>query len=252
MPNQSSRWVRALLVVGIVTGAAVMVGLGIWQLGRWQERRALNAAIRLRLAQPPLLLTGQPLADAASLEYRPVSVRGVYDFSQEIILQNRAHEQVPGVHAITPLRIAGSEVGVLVDRGWLPYELAPPEARAAYQFPSGEVEVQGILRMSQTRPSAFLPLPIDPTRGPGDPRLDEWFWPNIDQMQGQIPYPLLPMYIEKPVAPEVSQLPIAGYEVDLSEGPHLSYAIQWFSFAAILILGPMAYGYQRRRRGRGR
>jgi surfeit locus 1 family protein len=251
MKNQSPLWVRALLVLGIGLGAVIMVGLGFWQLGRLQERRALNAETRRRLAQPPLVLSGQRLADTASLEYRPAVVRGVYDFSQEIVLLNRSHAQVPGVHVITPLRMEGSEMAVLVDRGWLPLELARPEARAVYHTPSGAVEVRGILRASQTRPAAiFLPLPADPPRGAEDPRLDEWYWLNIDQIQGQVSFSLAPMFIELTPSPGGTQLPIPDNAVDLSEGPHLGYAVQWFAFAAILVIGPLAYGYPRWRRRR--
>lgn len=241
------RWLRALLLAAIPVAAAAMIGLGIWQLTRLQARRTLNAEISQRLAEPPLELTTAALTDTALLEYRPVTVRGAYDFSQEIVLRNRAYQEEPGVHAITPLRIAGSTAAVLVDRGWIPYEAASPGARAAYQTPAGEVVVEGILRASQVRAYTFLPA--DPAVGPGSPRLDAWYWLTLDQVQGQMPYPLLPMFIEQaPAAAVPVPLPISGYDLDLSEGPHLSYAIQWFAFATILIVGPLAYWYQQRRK----
>jgi surfeit locus 1 family protein len=241
-------WVRALVLAALLVAALTMIGLGVWQLGRLQERRALNADIRRRLSEPPLALDGSSLADAAQWEYRRVIVRGVFDFSQEIVQRNRAHQQAPGVHVITPLKIAGSATAILVDRGWIPYESGAPAARAAYQTPAGEVAVEGVLRASQTRPYPFLPA--DPTRGPDDSRLDQWYWLNVEQIQQQIPYPLLPMFVElapsEPAGP--IQLPISGYEIDLSDGPHLSYAIQWFAFAAIAVVGPLAYWVQQRRR----
>ena len=239
-------WLRLLLLAGIPVAGVAMIGLGMWQLTRLQERRALNAEIRRRLAEPQLELTDATLTETARLEYQPVVVRGVYDFSQEIVLRNRAHEQAPGVHVITPLTIAESEAAVLVDRGWIPYEAASPEARAAYHTPTGEVIVEGILRASQVRASTFLPA--DPTVGPRLPRLDAWYWLTIGQVQRQAPYPLLPMFIEQAPSQNPSQLPVSGYDLDLSEGPHLSYAIQWFAFATILVVGPLAYWYQQRRK----
>jgi len=140
------RWLRALLLAGIPAAVVGMAGLGAWQLTRLQARRALNAEIRLRLAAPLLEITAATLTGTAALEYRPVVVRGVYDFSQEIVLRNRAHEGAPGVHVITPLRITGGPAAVLVDRGWIPYEASSPSARAAYQTPTGAVVVEGILR----------------------------------------------------------------------------------------------------------
>jgi surfeit locus 1 family protein len=240
-------WVRILLVSTIPVVAIGMLGLGVWQLERLQERRTLNAEIRRRLAEPPLTLNGSLLTDTARLEYRPVRVRGVFDFSQEIVLRNRAHAEMPGVHVITPLKIQGSEKAVLIDRGWIPYEVSNPATRAAYHTPVGEVEVKGILRRSQTRPYSFLP--VDPTLSPELPRLDEWYWLNIDQIQAQVSYPLVPMLMAAAPAEDAqgSQLPIAGYDIDLSEGPHLSYAIQWFAFAAIAVFGPLAYWRQHRK-----
>ncbi|MGH2524968.1 MAG: SURF1 family protein, partial [Anaerolineales bacterium] len=118
--GKSSLAIRVLLISGIAVGALAMVGLGFWQLARLAERRTFNAEVRARLAQPPLLLTGQPLTGAAQLEYRPVIARGEYDFANEIVLRNRAHAGQPGVHVLTPLKLTGSDVAVLVNRGWIP------------------------------------------------------------------------------------------------------------------------------------
>jgi surfeit locus 1 family protein len=235
-----------LLIIGIVMIAPAMIGLGVWQLARLSERRTLNAHIRARLDLPPLALSGAPLTDTAQLDYRRVTARGVYDFANEIILRNRAYQEAPGVHVLTPLRIADGHAAVLVDRGWIPYDQAAPEARAAYQTPTGEVEVAGLARLSQTRASSLLPA--DPTVGPDLPRLDAWYWVNLEQIQAQLPYSLLPVFIELEAATDTTSLPIPGYEVDLTDGPHLSYAIQWFAFAAIAVAGPLIFWRQQRRR----
>jgi surfeit locus 1 family protein len=118
--------------------------------------------------------------------------------------------------------------------------------RAPYQQPTGPVTITGIARRSQSR-SAFF-LPADPTAMPGGARLDAWFWPDVSQIQIQTPYALLPFYVELAAAPGGQAPPISGYEVDLTDGPHLSYAIQWFSFSLILLVGSAALWRQRRRR----
>lgn len=235
-----------LLIVGLVILAPAMVSLGLWQLARLGERRALNAQIGARLDLPPLALTGVPLTNTAELDYRRVTARGVYDFANEIILRNRAYQEAPGVHVLTPLRIADGHAAVLVDRGWIPYDQAAPEVRAAYQTPAGEVEVRGLARLSQPRASPLLPA--DPTRGPGQPRLDAWFWVDLNQIQSQLTYSLLPVFIELEAEPDKAQLPVPGYEVDLTDGPHLSYAFQWFAFAAIAVVGPLIVWWRQRRR----
>ncbi len=235
-----------LLIVGVVIIAPLMLGLGVWQLARLNEQRALNAQIRARLALPPLTLTGAPLTDTAQLEYRRVTVTGVYDFANEIVLRNRAYQAAPGVHVLTPLRLAGEQTAALVDRGWIPYTQSASEARSVYQQPVGEVTLAGLARRSQVRASPLLPA--DPPLGPDVPRLEAWYWVNLEQIQAQLPYALLPVLVELEASPDRTKLPVAGYEVDLTDGPHLSYALQWFAFAAIAVVGPLVYWRQQRPR----
>ncbi len=225
---------RQLVWTGLVALAiGVMCGLGVWQLQRLAERRAANRVLASRLALPPVALTGQPV-DPAALSLRRVVVRGTFDPSQEVVLRNRSLDGQPGGHVITPLRIAGSTSAVLVDRGWIPYTQAAPEARAPYAV-TGTVTVEGLARPSQPPPGGLAPQ--DPPLSPSQPRLDAWFRVDIPRIQQQIPYPLLPIFVEQGAGPDPNRLPVSGYNVDLSEGPHLSYAIQWFSFAVILLAG---------------
>jgi surfeit locus 1 family protein len=235
------RATRLFIVLGAFVIAPMLVALGIWQLARLQERRALNAEVRARLDAPPFLLTGVALDHPDALNYRPITVRGAFDFDHEIVWRNQAHGESAGVRVMTPLRITGSDAAVLVDRGWLPYADSAPEARAVYHTPTGEVTLTGVLRQSEVRASPILP------DDPSTPWLDDWYWMNLGRIQQQMPYPLLAMFVQQAAGDE-TQLPIAGYAVDLSEGPHLNYALQWFAFAAIAVAGPLAYARQQRRR----
>jgi surfeit locus 1 family protein len=232
------------LLAGLVAlGVLALLALGVWQLDRLRQRRAESLVLAARLAQPPLDLN---LSQPESLPaYTPVRARGVYDFEHEIVLRNRAHRDMPGVHVLTPLRLAGSGQVVLVDRGWIPYTQAEPAARAAFQAPTGEVAIEGVAQPAQARAAPFLPA--DPTPAPGQ-RLDAWFWVNLDQIARQLPYPLLPYFVEAGLGADPAALPLGGSEVDLSDGPHLSYAIQWFAFAGILGIGSLVLWRQRRRR----
>ncbi|MGC8780653.1 MAG: SURF1 family cytochrome oxidase biogenesis protein, partial [Anaerolineae bacterium] len=105
--------------------------------------RAANARTLARLNEPALRLDGSAL-DPAAVNLRRAVVRGVFDYEQEIVLRNRTYDEAPGVHVLVPLRIAGSNMAVLVDRGWIPFDLAGPEQRSAFHNAVGEVEVQGI------------------------------------------------------------------------------------------------------------
>lgn len=246
--RRAPAWLGAVSLALVVVAALVMTGLGVWQLQRLGQRRAENAVLAARLAQPPVDLNANPTLRA--LEYQPVQARGTYDFAQEIVLRNRSYRDSPGVRVLTPLRLTGTEAVVLVDRGWLPYTEGEPAARAAYQTPTGEVTVTGLARLSQVRTMAFLPA--DPTPSAAQPRLDAWFWPDLTQIQAQLPYPLLAYYVEADPPATQSALPYPTHDYDLSDGPHLSYALQWFAFTATLLIGSVVLWRQQRRLAAGR
>ena len=82
----------------------------------------------------------------------------------------------------------------------------------------------------------------DDLPGPGEPPLVAWNWINIPNISHQIPYELLPVYLVRLPDPNNNQLPYRIHqELDLTEGPHLGYAFQWFTFAAILAIGYPVY-----------
>jgi surfeit locus 1 family protein len=225
-------WMTLLVIIG----ALMLSRLGIWQLDRLAQRRAFNSSLNTRMAQPALTLAGASI-DPDALEYRRVVVRGVYDPTQEIVLRNRELDGTPGVHILTPLRLSGSDTAVLVDRGWLPRDQAEPAARKAFAAPPGEVLVTGIARRSQENVGG----PQDPPLGPQRPRLDAWFRVNIASIQEQTGYPLLPIFIEQQPALGDPMLPRPVATADLGEGPHMGYAVQWFGFAIILVVGYIAF-----------
>jgi surfeit locus 1 family protein len=231
-------WISLLVLAGV----AALCRLGIWQLDRLAQRRAINTTIDTRMEQPALPLTGAPV-DPEALEYRRVEARGVFDLSQEIVLRNRSLDGAPGVHIITPLRLKGSDVAVLVDRGWVPLGQAEADLRRAFGVP-GEVVVTGIVRRSQENAGG----PQDAPNGPVGGRLDAWFRVDIPRIQRQIGYPLLPVFVEQQPARGDPALPRRTPATDLGEGPHLGYAIQWFAFATILLAGYLSIVYQQSRR----
>lgn len=236
---KSKNWgPRLLLVLGLFIIAPSMTALGVWQLNRWQARRSENALIRARLNETALVVTGAPWAEVSELDYRPAQVTGVYDFSQEVVLKNRFHNGLAGVHVLTPLWIENASTAILIDRGWIPYTAQAAEARALYQTPTGLITVTGLLRASQVNTSPFLP--DDPLGG----RLEAWAWLTLPHLQTQIPYPILPMYLEEAARAAPTQLPLAANEMDLTAGSHLSYALQWFAFALLAVIGPVVYWRQ--------
>ncbi|RME50421.1 MAG: SURF1 family protein [Caldilineae bacterium] len=244
MVSRQWRWATLLVLAGML----VLARLGIWQLDRLEQRRARNAQTAQQLALPPLPLTGDPLpADLESLKLRQASARGTFDFGHQIVLklQNWNDASVPdslgapvqavGVDVITPLVIAGTSKAVLVNRGWLPEAEASPERLAAYNQPSGEVTVVGRIALSQKPPRGPAPPPATPQQA--------WYRVDIEAIQPQMPYELLPIYlVQSPDGAEPGTLPYRRtIEVDLSEGRHMGYAIQWFAFSLLLGGGYVYY-----------
>lgn len=226
----TGRWIIGHLIVIVMF--IVLVNLGLWQLRRLDQRRERNAEIMAGLNQPATVLTGQPVRPD-ELNFHRVSTTGMFDNNDSVAIRNRPFNGLPGVHLLTPLHIEGSEQAVLVDRGWIPLEDAEPERWSSYAV-EGEVTIEGIAKQKQPRPAGFL-VPTDPTPGPGEDRLEQWFRVDIDRIQEQLSYPLLPIFIEQ--SPDGQDTPpLQEGDPVLDEGPHLSYALQWFSFSLILLI----------------
>jgi surfeit locus 1 family protein len=237
----------------------MLASLGFWQLDRLEQRRAANAARLAAFNANPITITG---SENTVLDERRVRVSGSFVNDQNIVLRNqRSNSGVNGVHLLTPLRIAGSDKAVLVDRGWIPNEQARPQARPDYTI-TGTVSLEGIAYPGQSRPDAPLAaydLPL-----PGETRIEAWVRVDLANIQEQVSAELLPFYIEQlpgeqsDTTAEHSEhgtapaaMPEPRDPTLLDEGPHFGYAIQWFTFAGIIIIGYAALMRQELLRGKG-
>ncbi|MGE0352892.1 MAG: SURF1 family protein [Gemmatimonadales bacterium] len=223
---------RALFLALILIVAAVCVRLGLWQSHRLVERRALNAVYAARRAMPPLHLPGDPLpADSGGLTERRLRVTGRYDAANQTVLRGMPYRDAPGVHLITPLRIAGSDSAVLIDRGFVPAaDAVHPDLNVPPD--TGVVTVSGLALALRTLPDSGQPV----TSG------ELLTWRRLDwaALERRLGYPLLDVFLLASRPPEgrgEGSFPIAIPEPELTDGPHLSYAIQWFAFATIAVVG---------------
>jgi surfeit locus 1 family protein len=222
--------------LSVVLVLIVLLNLGFWQLRRLDEKRTLNRNITAALNQPAIPLGDEPV-DPADLHFHRVVVTGTFDNAQAIVIRNQLLGDTPGLHLVTPLRLKDSDQAVLVDRGWIPRGDSDPDPAelTVYDLP-GEVTLEGIAYQTQTRPSSLSPL--DPPLREGQTRLVAWFRVDIERIQEQLPYPLLPIFVRQLPGPnaDTQSLPRQESGMTLDEGPHLGYALQWFSFAAILVV----------------
>lgn len=222
------RWIAFhLLVVAVVV---LMVNLGLWQLRRLDERHAFNDRVTERIDEPPISIDELVPTDVANdaldvVEWRPVRATGQYLADEQVVVVNRSQGGQAGDMVVTPLRLADGRV-LLVERGFVPLDrdINPP--------PSGDVSIVGRLRESQVRRRGQL---TDPAEGD----LTEIQRLDIDRLAGQLPGPVVPMYVELTASdpPEVGDAPAPVVEPELTSGPHLSYAVQWFIFSLLAVVG---------------
>lgn len=234
------KWIIGTVVV--VALAAVFIRLGFWQLDRLDDRQTINSVGEERINAAPadleLVLEGAG-ADPASVEFRRVVVTGEFDTSREVLIRSQVELGQAGFHVITPL-VTESDRAVLVNRGWVPLTMDTPPVDAPPDL--GSQRVEGWVHLTQTRP------PLGPEEPPGD--LEVFNRVDIDRVAAQLPYEVAPVYVVA-MGEGSNDLPVRVDPPDFSdEGPHLAYAIQWFGFAAVGLVG--FYFLLRRKGGQSR
>lgn len=238
-----SRTRRLAFAVVAVLLSALFVRLGVWQLSRHAERAARNELRERRLALPPLDLRTLPLPAADSVRWRRIRLDGRYDAAREIVLRARARDGVPGVEVLTPLHLAagGDAPAVLVLRGWLP---APDGLRAdladGWPVPHPDTTIRATV--TGVAETSWAVRSARPLRIPYDDREHVVFVaPDLEAARDVLPYPVAPFWVRAtdPGPAGEALRPPRGPEA--GAGPHVAYAIQWFSFAAIALVGTTIY-----------
>ncbi len=202
----------------------------------------MNEAIQARLSLAPLELP-RDLETVGDFTYRRAIAVGTFDPEGEVFLGSRSRGGVSGVHVVTPLRMEDTDAGLLVVRGWIADEVARNEPAGTWAV-AGTVTVSGVLKPSQPEPSlAFL---ADRIPSEGGLPLRTWRVLNVEGIGGQTPYPLLEVFLEQETPAPHPGAPLPAGELDLGEGSHFGYAIQWFAFAAIAWIGGILWLRSRR------
>lgn len=225
------KWLFPTLFV--LAGTTLCIRLGIWQLDRLEQRRAFNLQFESMRAMPALDLNQELHGNISQMEWRAVEVQGEYDFENQVALRNQYNGSEYGYHLLTPLLLDGQ--AVLVDRGWIPAEGNSSSRDWRKYDEAGVVHLTGQVRLGQTKPAIGGVADALPEDGS---RLEIWSNANLEQIARQMPYPVLPVYIQPDVDNNDADPPIPFQPViEVTEGPHFGYALQWFTFATILLVG---------------
>lgn len=219
----SARDIIGSIVVVLI--ALTCVRLGIWQLHRLAEKRQRNAAAHTRMDMPPLKLSALSL-DSAGLTFRRAQLSGTYDDEHTVVVAGRTLNAAPGVYVLTPLRVGNA--GIYVNRGWLP---------------SADAASVDVSKNREIAPDSLVGLIVEFSR---DPRTDRdttagfkrvWYHLNHDALQKKLPYQVANYVVQLLPSRGDPALPKRVPPPEFDEGPHLGYAIQWFSFAVIGVVG---------------
>jgi surfeit locus 1 family protein len=223
----------AVVALIVVVVAAIFARLGIWQLDRRAQRRDRNAALSTRLMQPVV-----PFAELRdTIGYRRAAVVGQPDYENEIILTGRSRQGSPGVYLMTPVRRTSSDTAVMVIRGWV----YAPDAATIDQQPwrEGRASFSGYVSALPQQSASSSALPGRKLRVLTD-----------SGVRALLPYPVSRLYL---VSQDTGneRTPARLPPPALDDGPHLSYAIQWFFFAALTLIGATIAIWHESRRNRG-
>jgi surfeit locus 1 family protein len=222
----NARWRFWLITLSALLAVALTLALGRWQLSRAAQKLALQGSVDSRAALPALTQQGLvTLADPDSVLYRAVTLRGRWMPEHTVYLDNRQMNDKQGLYVVTPLRLEGSGVSILVQRGWLARNFVNRTILPQLETPVGLVEVAGriapppaklyqlggpetgLIRQNVDKAGfgaeigvALLPLSVQQTGNAGDGLLRDW--------------PRIASGVEK----------------------HYGYAFQWFALAGLIAI----------------
>ncbi|MEE8427883.1 MAG: SURF1 family protein [Gammaproteobacteria bacterium] len=218
---------RLLATLATGVGLVLFFVLGQWQLERATQKQELVDAYAQRTREAPVQIDTRSRSWQA-YRYRQATVRGRYDLERQLLLDNRTYRGQAGYHVLTPLRITGSEVALLVNRGWVPVG----KSRAwlpVLPGPAGTVLARGI-----------IDLPPEQVFRLGPDAEHDASWPDViqaletEQVAKLLGYSSLPIVLLLDVDEEDGFVrdwkPVYGIGPD----KHRAYAVQWFLFALIL------------------
>jgi len=195
-----------------------------WQYHRGVDRHARNAVIEERIAKSPIALN-TVTSDTPNYEWQTVSVAGTFDAEKQILLRNRYNDGKYGYEVLTLFRSTDNK-SFWVDRGWVQAGATATTPPVVTALPQGEVSITGRLRLDSSLPrGSFFALPGN---GQG----------LVSELNAQSQLNTEKFYLDLLSGSDASLTPkVAAQVPELSDGPHMAYALQWIFFGGLVIYG---------------
>ena len=213
------RWIILTFLLAILI--YLFIELSGWQFDRYHQRIDRNKDFVTAVAGVPI-----PIENISQLnnlkQWGKVSLSGQYLDAKSKLVRKRYLKNSLGFWVLTPFQLANKEI-ILVNRGWIPSANSSTSELAIPSSPTQQVLIEGYLQPMEK----FKENPADlPSNQINDI--------NIEKFQGNI-YPNYYIQVGKsnPAEKDIGII----YLPEVSNGPHLSYAIQWILFALLLPIG---------------
>jgi surfeit locus 1 family protein len=227
---------RRIPFIAALIVAAIGIALGQWQMHRAHEKQAIEAALSAQGKMKPLELDGTVIPAMGHAEFRRVRMRGEFESRWPVYLENQPYQGRAGFYLLMPFHIAGSNMHVLVERGWLPRDAADRTRLPPLTTPEETIELEGMIvrhlprvfqlgQAPSLRPRAILQ------------NLDIGEFASISGMK------LMPFVVEQTNDTQDNLVrdwprPSSGI------GRHLGYAFQWYGLALTAIVFFVITGFR--------
>ncbi len=213
------RWLAShLFVLAMVT---VMVNLALWQLARLDDTRTDNDAIRTASEAAPAMIEELLSLERLPLDHTATVVQGSYLDELSFLVANRTFDTRAGSWLATPVLLDDGRV-VVVSRGWVPRLWVAGADGRDVATPTGEVQVSG--RVFSSVGGGRI--------GSGSGDYPEVSRVDLDTVSEAIGLGVVDLWVQlESQEPAVGDLPVPVPPPTLDDGPHLSYAFQWFFFS---------------------
>jgi len=218
-----------------IVAMTAFTSLGIWQTNRALEKQQLQLKIESRAKQTPFELS-HDIPDIKQKIFLKVTASGRYNKNHEILIDNVVHSGKAGYHVLTPFILEDDHSVVMVNRGWVPVG-RDRNNLPIIETPEDKINIHGIIAPHKSKPPLIL--------GELDSEARVWLYYDLDKYIERTKYNVLPVVIL------LNKEDDSGYirewpKYDSKMSMHIGYAVQWFVFAAIVLITYLGLNIKKR------